>query len=154
MRGKSDASEPQCTTKAGIKRLTLMCNIKNTVKVAKTQAWSSPENGTPNSVQKSQQPQPHIPLETCLKNWSNKMKIPSDLQNALPENCSKTVDKKEIHSFTLHVDNSWLNKEKGYTLCFFFNSQSHFDIVQAYARLDSFLAVHSQRQKFTQRFKI
>ena len=56
--GRGDASKPQRTTKAGIQRLPLMCKIKNTVKVEKTQAWSSQENGTPNSVQKASNDNP------------------------------------------------------------------------------------------------
>ena len=30
--------------------------------------------------------------------WSNKIKIPNELQNALPENCSGTVDKRNLLS--------------------------------------------------------
>ena len=75
----------------------------------KTQAWSSRENGTPNSVQKSQQSQPHLPFEMRLKNGPNKIQIPNELRNALPENCSKTVDKR----------NSLSHAEKPQTHCFF-----------------------------------
>ena len=48
--GKTNASEPQCTTKAGIQRLSLTCKIKNTANVKNTQAWSSREHGTPTYV--------------------------------------------------------------------------------------------------------
>ena len=34
--GKGAASEPQCTTKAGIQRFSLMCKIKNTKQMGKT----------------------------------------------------------------------------------------------------------------------
>ena len=64
VRGTSDASEPQCTTKAGIQRLSLMCKTKNTVNagVEFSRKWHT------NLCPKSQQSQPHIPSETYLYN--------------------------------------------------------------------------------------
>ena len=95
MHGKSDASEPQCTTKADFQRLSLMCKIKNAVRVEKTQAWSSRENDTPNSVQQASNHNP-----TYLWKRASKMvqqdKKSNELQNALPENCSETVDKRKF----------------------------------------------------------
>ena len=76
-----------------------ICKSKNTFK------WKSRkrgvlyrENGTQNSVQKASNHKQtsnlsHIPSETCLK-IAPTMKIPNKLLNALPENCSKTVDER------------------------------------------------------------
>ena len=66
--GKGDASEPQCTTKTGIQRSSLMCKIKNSVQVEKTQVGSSRENDTPNSVQKTSNHNPHTFGDVPQKN--------------------------------------------------------------------------------------
>ena len=61
------------------------------------------ENGTPNSVPKSQQSQPHIPLETCLKNSATKIKIPNELQNALHSWLKKETVNTLLFSFPNHI---------------------------------------------------
>ena len=78
--GKSDASEPQCT-------------IQNTVKAEKTQAWSSRENDTPDTVQKASNHNPTYPWKRASK-MVQQDKKPNEFQNALPGNCTKTVDKR------------------------------------------------------------
>ena len=65
--GKSDASEPQCTTKAGIQRLSLMCKIKILSKWKKRRR-AVLEKMTRQTLSTKPAIKPHIPLEKCLKN--------------------------------------------------------------------------------------
>ena len=100
---KGAASEPQCTIKVGMQRLSLMCKIQKTIKVKKTQGVEFPRKWHTKLCPKNQQSQHHIPLETCLKNAPT-IKISKRSPNAQPENGSKNCSQKEIHSLTLHDD--------------------------------------------------
>ena len=94
VRGKGAASEPQCTTKAGIQRLSLMCKIKKFCQCGKKRRRGVLEkmaHQTPSK--KPATTTPHT-FGNVPQKWSNKIKNPNKLQNALPENCSKTVDKR------------------------------------------------------------
>ena len=96
---KSDVSEPQCTTKAGIQRLSLMCRVKNTVKVEKSQAWSSRENGTPNSVQKASNHNP-TNLWKRAQTYSNSKNIQTNSKTPFLKTAAKLLTK-EMRSVTL-----------------------------------------------------
>ena len=64
MHGKSAASETECATKTGIQRLSLMCKIKITFKVEESADVVFSRTWHTELCSKSQQSQPHKPLET------------------------------------------------------------------------------------------
>ena len=66
--GKSDASEPQGTTKAGIQRLSLMCKPRILSKWKKRRRGVFEKMAHQTLSKKASNHNPYIPLETCLKN--------------------------------------------------------------------------------------
>ena len=78
--GKSDASEPQCT-------------IQNTVKVNKRRRGVL-EKMTHQTLSKKPAITTRHTHGNVHQKWSNKIKNPIEFPNALPGNCTKTVDKR------------------------------------------------------------
>ena len=101
--GKSDAPEPQCTTKAGIQRSSLMCKIKNTVKVEKRKRGVLEKMAHQTLSKKPPITTTHTLGKRASKMVQQDKKIHTSSRTPFPKNAAKLLTK-EIRSVTLHVD--------------------------------------------------
>ena len=145
--GKATPPNRNATPKL-VSNVSLMCKITNIVKAEKNASVEFSRKWLTKLSKKPAITTPHT-YGNVPRKWSNKEKNPNELQNDLPVFCSRTAEKRNSLS---HAARGFPKRNR--THIAFLISQPHFDIIQASARLDSLLAVHSQGQKFTQRVTI
>ena len=116
VRGKSDVSEPQCATKVGIQRLSLMCKNQNTIKVERSAGVEFSRKWHTKLCPKSQQSQPHIPLERASKVLQQE-KIQTNSKTPFLKTATKLLTK-ETRSVTLRVDTTLGTKRNRYATSF------------------------------------
>ena len=101
VRGKGATSEPQCTTKAGIQRLSLMCKIQKYCQSGKNAGVEFSRKWHPKLGPKMPAiTTPHT-FGNVLQKWSNKIKIQTNFKTPFLKTAAKLLTT-EIHS--LHVD--------------------------------------------------
>ena len=119
---RSPRTAMQCA-KAGIQRLSVMRKIKNTIKVEKRRTREVLEKRAHKTLfKKPAITTPHTFGQSPSKNAPTIRKNPKELQNALPENCSKIFDKRKFAQSRCTLTQLLAEqRETVHTLLFFFH---------------------------------
>ena len=112
--GQGAASEPPCTTKAGIQRLSLRCKIKNTIRVKKRRRGVLEKMAHQTLSKKPAITTPHT-FGNVPQKCSNK-KFHTNSETPFLKTAAKLLTK-EIRSVMLHVETE--QRETVHTHCFF-----------------------------------